>query len=406
MEALVETSPVGVAVFDARTGALASLNREAKRIVEGLRMPGRSAEELLEVVTCRRADGREVALAEIPLAQQLSNAETVRAEEIVLSVPDGRSVKTLINATPIHAADGEVESVVVTMQDLAPLEELERQRAEFLSMVSHELRTPLISIKGSTATVLGASPAPDPAEMLQFFRVIDGQADQMRALIGDLLDQGRIETGTLSVSTEPAEVAGLVDQARNTFLGAGGGHTVRIDLPEDLPRVLVDPQRIVQILNNLFSNAARHSPESCPISVSAARDSVHVAISVADEGRGVPPDQLPHLFRKHGDVAGGNKRGRRPPVSASAWSSARGWWRRTAAASGPRAGARAGARGSPSPCRWPRSLPLAPRRAARRRSRAPRKTRGRERPSSWSTTTRRCCATSGTRWRRPGTPRC
>ena len=169
MEALVETSPVGVAVFDARTGALASLNREAKRIVEGLRMPGRSAEELLEVVTCRRADGREVALAEIPLAQQLSNAETVRAEEIVLSVPDGRSVKTLINATPIHAADGEVESVVVTMQDLAPLEELERQRAEFLSMVSHELRTPLISIKGSTATVLGASPTPDPAEMLQFF---------------------------------------------------------------------------------------------------------------------------------------------------------------------------------------------------------------------------------------------
>ena len=85
MEALVETSPVGVAVFDARTGALASLNREAKRIVEGLRMPGHSAEELLEVLTSRRADGREVALAEIPLAQQLSNAETVRAEEIVLS---------------------------------------------------------------------------------------------------------------------------------------------------------------------------------------------------------------------------------------------------------------------------------------------------------------------------------
>ena len=307
MEALVETSPVGVAVFDARTGALASLNREAKRIVEGLRMPGHSAEELLEVLTSRRADGREVALAEIPLAQQLSNAETVRAEEIVLSVPDGRSVKTLVNATPIRAVDGEVESVVVTMQDLAPLEELERQRAEFLSMVSHELRTPLISIKGSTATVLGALPAPDPAEMLQFFRVIDGQANQMRALIGDLLDQGRIETGTLSVSTEPAEVAGLVDQARNTFLGIGGRHTVRIDLPEDLPRVLADPQRIVQVLNNLFSNAARHSPESCPISVSAARDGAHLAISVADEGRGVPPDQLPHLFRKHADVGGGNK---------------------------------------------------------------------------------------------------
>ena len=89
LEALVDTSPVGVVVFNARTGALASLNREARRIVDGLRMPGRSAEELLEVITCRRGDGREIALAEFPLAQQLSSAETVRAEEIVFSVPDG-----------------------------------------------------------------------------------------------------------------------------------------------------------------------------------------------------------------------------------------------------------------------------------------------------------------------------
>ena len=307
LEALVDTSPVGVAVFDAPTGNFVSLNREAKRIVEDLRMPGRSAEQLLEVVTVRRGDGRVVSLREFPLAQQLSNAKTVRAEEIELSVPDGRSVKTLINATPIRAADGEVESVVVTMQDLAPLEELERQRAGFLGLVSHELRTPLISIKGSTATVLSASPPPDSAEMLQFFRVIDEQADQMRSLIGDLLDQGRIETGTLSVSPEPAEVTGLVEQARNTFLSVGGRHAIRIDLPEDLPPVMADRQRIVQVLNNLFSNAARHSPDSSPILVAAERDGTHVAVSVADEGRGVPPDELPHLFRKQADVAGGDR---------------------------------------------------------------------------------------------------
>ena len=284
-----------------------SFNREARRIVEGLRMPGRSLEELLEAITCRRADGREVALDQFPLAEQLSNAETVRAEEVVLSVPDGRSVKTLVNATPIQTADGEVESVVVTMQDLAPLEELERLRAEFLGMVSHELRTPLISIKGSTATVLGAVPPPDPAEMLQFFRVIDEQADHMRSLIGDLLDQGRIKAGALSVSPDPAEVAGLLDQARNTFLSSGGRHALRIDLPPDLPRVLADSRRIVQVLNNLFSNAARHAPESSPIRVAAARDGVYVALSVADDGQGVPADRLPHLFRKHAGGAGGDR---------------------------------------------------------------------------------------------------
>ena len=152
LEALIETSPVGVVVFEARTGALVSLNREAARIVQDLCGPGQSAEQLLGIITCRRADGREIALDRLPLARALDRAETVRAEEVVLSVPDGRSVTTLINATPIRDPDGPddaLASVVVTLQDLAPLQALERMRAEFLGMVSHELRAPLTSIKSA-----------------------------------------------------------------------------------------------------------------------------------------------------------------------------------------------------------------------------------------------------------------
>ena len=107
----------------------------------------------------RRADGREVSLAEIPLAQTLGAGETVRAEEVVLSVPDGRSVRTLINATPIRAEGDAITSVVVTMQDLAPLVEIDRMRTEFLSRVSHELRAPLIAIKGSADALLEEGPS-------------------------------------------------------------------------------------------------------------------------------------------------------------------------------------------------------------------------------------------------------
>ena len=309
LEALVDTSPVGVAVFDARTGRPVSFNREARRIVESLRTPGQPPEQLLEVMICRRPDGREVALDEFPLARLLTNAEAVRAEEIELSVPDGRSITTLLNATPLHSEDGAVESVVVTMQDLAPLRELEHLRAEFLGMVSHELRAPLTSIKGSTATVLSASPDLDPAEMREFFRIIDEQADHMRALIGDLLDVGRIDAGTLSVSPESSEVSLLVERARVTFLSGGARHDVLIDLPPDLPRVMADRQRIVQVLNNLLSNAARHSPDSSPIRVAAAREGVHVAVSVADEGQGVAPERLPHLFHKHTGITRGDRDG-------------------------------------------------------------------------------------------------
>ncbi len=184
-------------VIDARTGIPGSFNREATRIVEGLLMPGGTAKQLMDVITIRRADGRELSLEDLSLAQALGNGETVRAEEIVLRVPDGRSVTILMNATPIRSEEGELESLIVTMQDMTPLEELERLRAEFLGMVSHELRTPLTSIKGSAATLLEFLSTRDSAETVQLVRIIEGQANRMRDLINDLLDVAHIETGAL-----------------------------------------------------------------------------------------------------------------------------------------------------------------------------------------------------------------
>ena len=308
LEALVNTAPVGVLVFDARTGNPMSVNREARRIVSGLCPPGGSAEQLLEVLTFRRADGREVSLEEFPLAQALSTGDTVRAEEIVIEVPGGQSVTTLVNATPILSEEGEVVSVVVTLQDMTPLEELERLRAEFLGMVSHELRTPLTSIKGSAATLTEAASDLDPAEMLQFFRIIGEQADYMRDLIGDLLDVARIETGELAVAPAPADVATLVDEARSRFQSGGGRNNLRIDLSPDLPLVMADGRRIIQVLSNLLSNAARHSHEASAIGVSAVREGYHVAVSVTDEGRGIAAERLPHLFRKFSRLDGEDRR--------------------------------------------------------------------------------------------------
>ena len=240
-----------------------------------------------------------IVLGEFPLAEQLGGAERLRAEEVEFVVPDGRSVKVLINSSPVCGKDGEVESVIVTAQDLAPLEKLERSRTEFLSLVSHELRAPLTSIKGASTTLLTASPELDPAEQREFARIIDEQADHMRALIGDLLDAGRIDSGTLSIKPESTRLGALVDRARNTFVSGGRRHAILIDLAPDLPPVMADRRRIVQVLNNLLTNAARHSPESSPIRVEAVRDGVHVAISVSDEGRGVEPERLPYLFSKH-----------------------------------------------------------------------------------------------------------
>ncbi len=241
------------------------------------------------------------------MAELLSIGETVRAEEIVLEVPDGRRVTVLLNATPILSDDGVVESVVVTMQDMADVEELERLRADFLAMVSHELRAPLTSIKGSAATVLGSATELDPAVVRQFFRIVDEQADHMNGLVADLLDVARIETGELPVSPEPAEVAVLLDRARSDFRSGGAGNPLEIDIQPDLPLVLADRRRVVQVLANLLTNAARHSPQSSVIRIGAVREGVHVAFSVADEGQGIPLEGLPRLFRKFSRLQSGEQ---------------------------------------------------------------------------------------------------
>ena len=298
LETLIDTSPVGVVVFDATTGMPKSFNREARRMIDILRYHDQTPEQLLEVMTFRRADGREISLKEFPIAELLRIGETVLAEEIVMEVPDGRSISVLINATPIRTDDGEVDSYVVTLQDMAPLQEMERMRAEFLGMVSHELRAPLTSIRGSATAVLDAPLELDPAELRQFLRLIVEQSDNMRELIGNLLDVARIETGTLPIGAEPTDVAVLVDRARNIFLSGGGRNNLYIDVSTRLPMVLADRRRIVQVINNLLSNASRNSPDDSVIEVSAVQDGIHIAVSITDKGRGVTAEQLPLLFRK------------------------------------------------------------------------------------------------------------
>ena len=310
LEALINTSPVGVLVFDAATGDVVKLNREARRLLGVVSDDNDAFQRLLSRLKFRRLDGVEIKHGELPMKRAIESGETVRAEEIAIQLPDGTSVTTLFNATPIRSDDGDVVSVVATIQDITPLEELERLRSEFLGMVSHELRMPLTSIKGSAATARNTSVPLDPAETRQFFRIIEEQADNMRDLINNLLDLTRIEAGTLSVVPEPSDLRAIIRQARNAFQSSGYRNSIEIDLMPDLPPVEADRQRLVQVLYNLFSNASKYSREWSTIKVTAATEDLYAVVSVADEGVGVPSQQLPHVFSKFSrfEGAGGEQR--------------------------------------------------------------------------------------------------
>ena len=297
LEALINTVPLGVVIFDMATGTPLSYNREARRIADVLSDPDQSLEALMQTLTFRW-DGRETSLLEFPMAQAFGTGESTHAEEIVVRAPDGRQVTTLINATPVPAGEDGAATVVVTIQDMSPVEDLTRQRAEFVALVGRELRAPAASIKGSAAAALRAVGARIPAEMTQFFHIINDQADHMLDLISDLTDAARIDAGNLPVFPEPSEVEELAEQARNDFLSPGSPIRVHLDLSPDLPRVLADRRRIVRTLVTLLSNGEQRSPEHAALRIGAAVEDLDVVISVGAAGPEVPPEQLRQLFRK------------------------------------------------------------------------------------------------------------
>ncbi len=183
LETLLNTSPVGLVVIDAIAGTLVSINQEARRLSNDLLAPGQRMDHLLKTMTVRRGDGKTASSEEHPVARATSTGETIRAEEVVFHVPDGRRVSVLMNAAPVHSDDGGVASLVVTLQDLTPIEDLLRLRGGLLAVVSHELRTPLAAIKGAASTALGDSAERDAAETSQLLRIIDEQADFIYAII-------------------------------------------------------------------------------------------------------------------------------------------------------------------------------------------------------------------------------
>ena len=297
-ETLLNTTPVGVLVFEPENVRLLYANREAERMLGKLIVPGGSLGDFLDSATYRSAQGREIPVRDLPAVKVLRSGEVLMGEEIIVEAEDGRSITVMVNVTPILSDDGVVESIIASLQDMSPITELEKLRAEFLGMVGHELRTPLAGIKGSASTLLEAGNSLDPAETLQYYRIINEQADYMRDLIADLIDVVRIETGTLSVHPEPTDVARLVDESRNSFLSAGGRDNVRINLMAGLPPVMADRRRIAQVINNLLTNAARNSHESSHIRIDAVVEDLHVAISVVDSGKGLDAERLPFLFQK------------------------------------------------------------------------------------------------------------
>jgi two-component system phosphate regulon sensor histidine kinase PhoR len=229
--------------------------------------------------------------------------EVVRTREIHLEVPDERIFR--VQSEPIVAEDGQALGWVVVLEDVTDIRQAEQLKTSFVAAASHELRTPLTSIRGFVATLLQAGEGGfDWETQAEFLEIVDTEAERLGQLLDDLLNTARIESGmAIQFAFLAVDLNVLIQRVVKLQSSYVKGHTIDVQVP-DLPTVLADEGKIVQVLNNLLGNAIKYSPNGGRIHIAAVEVDGGVRISVKDEGMGIPPEALPKMFQRFYRVEG------------------------------------------------------------------------------------------------------
>ena len=184
----------------------------------------------------------------------------------------------------------------------------DRLRSTLLTSISHDLRTPLASIIGSITTLKTLKEPLDPSVKSELIATIQDEAERLNRFVGNLLDMSRLESGALPIKRQILDVGELVETALRRAQRLVARHKVEVDVEADLPMVSGDALLLEQALFNLIDNAAKYAPADTLIRVSARQRGERLELAIADEGPGVPPDQLERIFDKFYRVTDGDKR--------------------------------------------------------------------------------------------------
>lgn len=189
---------------------------------------------------------------------------------------------------------------VATLRDITARQRIEKMKNEFISTVSHELRTPLTSIRGSLGLISGGAVGELPSEANRMLKIAANNTERLLLLINDILDIQKIESGQLALKFQKLAVMPFLKQALEDNAAYGVQHDVKfvIDRSLDDAQVYADKDRLMQVMANLLSNAAKFSPEHETVEISVARHKDSIRISVTDHGAGISEDFQPKLFDK------------------------------------------------------------------------------------------------------------
>jgi PAS domain S-box-containing protein len=292
-DAILDSTADGMLIMDA-AHRVQRLNRALSR------MTGWSANEAIgrthdEIVRwARREVGPALAEAEAG-GWPLSSSAPLYVEGDLLRRDSGK-IAVGITYAPLIDRERRLVNIIASVRDITKFREAEELKSTFISVISHELKTPVSLIKGYAGTLRREDARWDPATVQDSLAVIEEESDRLAELIENLLDASRLQAGAFKLNMLEVPLDTVAARLAGRFQVQSPQHKFKLDFPPDFPAVMADEDRIVQVLSNLISNAIKYSPSGGTITISGRVGKDSVVVAVADEGPGLPAEELSRVF--------------------------------------------------------------------------------------------------------------
>jgi PAS domain S-box-containing protein len=255
---------------------------------------GQRCDELLDP---HGRDGRPVALDGWHPSAQLRSVRLLPEQDLEVRRADGSTLPVRVTGSYRRGDDGALEGAVVCLRDATRRAHAAAQGIEVISTVSHELRSPLTSVKGYTSLLLNRWERLGDEQKRMMLEQVHHDADRVTRLVTELLDISRLESGRLVLRRQLINLPELVENVVGKVRMEYADMDVDISFPPQFPRVFADPDKVEQVLTNLVENAAKYADPKGMRIVGEVGEA-HVAVSVIDQGEGIPEPDLARIFTK------------------------------------------------------------------------------------------------------------
>lgn len=288
---LVELSPDGIIVVDDRFIAFA--NPSAARILRH-----DSTDDLMgrEIVSFLHEDVRAIATTRRNSVLESGNPAPVMEQRWLCA--DGQDV--FVDSTATQIPWQSQKAILVVFRDVTERKKVDRMKSDFISTVSHELRTPLTSIRGALGLITGGAVGDVPERVGAMIDIAYGNSDRLVRLINDILDTEKIEAGRMDYVMRPLDIAKIIDKAIRENEAYGAQHEVDFVVTEGVADATIvgDEDRLLQVMANLLSNAAKFSPPHHHVEIEVTADEAMFRVAVTDHGPGIPEVFRDRVFDK------------------------------------------------------------------------------------------------------------